>query len=332
MLKICIIDDELMAVQYLDFLLNKIEEVEVTGKYMDSDSLIQHVQKQHVDVVFMDIRMPGIKGIDLAEQLLNIEPDLHIVFVTAYDEYAVQAFELNALDYILKPVKKERFELTIQRLRKESNYKLEKKPFQSTYLIKNLGAIQIYRDKERMDVKWRTTKAKELFAYFIQHHENIISKSKLISLLWNNLPWEKANAQLYTAVYQIRKVIQHTEAPIKIISEGESYSIDMDDEIHIQSSEFKIAAQNLLKNDMVDAEAYFMILEAYQGDYLAGMNSPWVLKERIMLKELWLELINKLSEHIHCYEEASSYHISKLREIVSIDEAAASKMKQKCEN
>lgn len=323
MLHIAIIDDEHLALRYLDLLLNKIEGVHVTGKYIDADDLINHVQAQHVDAVFIDIHMPAIKGTDLAEQLLNSNPSLHIVFVTAYNEYAVKAFELNAVDYILKPVKLERLAVTVQRIIERKTAEQDMLSGKSKFVINDFGSLQIYQGGKRIDVKWRTSKAKELFAYFIHYHDNTIRKSELIDLLWNNLPWEKANAQLYTAVYQIRKVMQKINAPIKIVSQKEFYQIDIDNKIQVQSHEFKLAAQSLLKGKGVDAEQYFTVLEAYQGEYLAELDYSWAVKEREILKELWLELINRLSEYLHLYEKSSSYNISKLKGLIGFNREAA---------
>ncbi|MCT1905183.1 response regulator [Oceanobacillus sojae] len=329
MLHIAIVDDEHLALQYLDLLLNKIEGVRVTGKYIHAGDLIQHVQVTDVDAVFIDIHMPVIKGTDLAEQLLDIKPFLHIVFVTAYDKYAVKAFELNAVDYILKPVKQERLALTIQRIMERKTAEQEFESFKSTFVIKDLGMLQIYQGDKWMEVKWRTSKAKELFAYFIHNHQNTIRKSELIDLLWNSLPWEKANAQLYTAVYQIRKVMRQINAPIKIVSQKEFYQIDMGGDIQIQSHEFKLDAQYLLQENKVDVEQYFAVLEAYGGEYLAELNYPWAVAKRKMLKELWLKLINELSEHLYLHEEPTSYNISKIKDVTGFDIKAADIIKER---
>ncbi|GAA0319526.1 response regulator [Oceanobacillus oncorhynchi subsp. oncorhynchi] len=329
MLQIAIIDDEPLALQYLDLLLRKIEGVHISEKYMDPEDLIYHIQTEHIDAVFIDIHMPAMKGTDLAEQLINIKPSLHIVFVTAYDDYAIKAFELNAVDYILKPVKQERLTITIQRIMERKMAEQNSVPENQATVIKDLGALQIYQGKERIDVKWRTSKAKELFAYFIHHHEDTIRKSELIDLLWSNLPWEKANAQLYTTVYQIRKVMQQIDAPIKIISQKEFYQIDIDDDVQIQSREFKFAAYDLLKKENINTEQYFKVLDVYQDEYFAGLDYLWAVHERNILRDLWLELIIRLAAYLHRYEKSSSYNMSKLKELTDFDAEAAEIVKEK---
>ncbi|WP_080871968.1 response regulator [Oceanobacillus timonensis] len=330
MLRISIIDDEHLALQYLDLQLSKIEGVHVTGKFMDAKDLISHVQAHKVDAVFLDIRMPYVKGTDLAKQLLNINPSLYIVFVTAYNEYGAEAFEINAVDYMLKPVKQERLAVAVQRIKEKQAIERNMMPDKSTSLIKDLGMLQIYQGDIRADVKWRTSKAKELFAYFIHNHGKTILKRELIELLWSNLFWEKANAQLYSAIYQIRKTLQQIDAPIEIISQEEFYQIDMDDDVQIQSHQFKVAAQRLLTEKEVDMEQYFMVLEWYQGDYLAGLGYSWAVNEREELKELWLELIDRLTENLPLYQKTSSYNVAKLKRLTGFDTEAEGIIKDKC--
>ncbi|MGF9905254.1 response regulator [Brevibacillus porteri] len=74
------------------------------------------IEKNEIDIVFLDIQIPKLNGIELAEQLLEVKPQLQIVFVTAYERYAIKAFELNALDYVLNPVGKQRLQNTMKRI------------------------------------------------------------------------------------------------------------------------------------------------------------------------------------------------------------------------
>src|SRR5690625_3337038 len=99
-----LVDDEPLALDYLEIQLDKIKDITVVEKFTNLD-ILDHVKLiENIDLVFLDIEMPGKNGLEIAEQLLEVNPTLEIVFVTAYDEYAVQAFELNALDYLLKPI------------------------------------------------------------------------------------------------------------------------------------------------------------------------------------------------------------------------------------
>lgn len=110
-------DDEAPAREELKFLLRGYPDLVVAGEAEDGLAALKAYESCEPGVVFLDIQIPGIQGIDLAATFSRMaEPPL-IVFVTAYDSYAVRAFELNALDYLLKPIAADRFAATVRRIR-----------------------------------------------------------------------------------------------------------------------------------------------------------------------------------------------------------------------
>ena len=108
-----IVDDERLARKDLISLLSSYDQVSVIGEADSVPSAIKAIQKLSPDVVFLDIQMPGESGFDLLEKT---DVDAHIIFVTAYDEYAIRAFEVNALDYLLKPVNPDRLAKALEKL------------------------------------------------------------------------------------------------------------------------------------------------------------------------------------------------------------------------
>jgi two-component system LytT family response regulator len=116
MITALIVDDEPLARQELRRTLAPATDIHVVGECGNAIEALSRIYVDKPDVVFLDIQMPQITGF---EMLGMLDPDTmpHIVFLTAYDEYAVQAFEKNAFDYLLKPVTADRLELTLERLR-----------------------------------------------------------------------------------------------------------------------------------------------------------------------------------------------------------------------
>ncbi|MBI5417278.1 response regulator transcription factor [Candidatus Poribacteria bacterium] len=118
-IKTIIVDDEKPAREELSFILEKIKPIKIIGTCSNSQETLKLAKKEKFDVIFLDIHMPGMNGIDLALELQEMsEHKTLIVFVTAYDEYAVKAFETNAIDYILKPFDEERLQKTVQKITK----------------------------------------------------------------------------------------------------------------------------------------------------------------------------------------------------------------------
>lgn len=112
-LRTFVIDDERLARQELMELLEPYDEIEIIGEFGDPAEAIEAIEKEKPDLLFLDIQMPGMDGFELLQELSAV-PD--VIFVTAYDDYAIQAFEVSALDYLLKPVQQDRLEEAIKRL------------------------------------------------------------------------------------------------------------------------------------------------------------------------------------------------------------------------
>jgi two-component system, LytTR family, response regulator len=111
-----IVDDEPLARQELDQLLRETHQVEVVGQSGNALEALQVLRRERPDVLFLDVQMPDVSGFELLAMLdEDLTPD--VVFVTAHDEFAVRAFEENAVDYLLKPVEPERLSKTLEKLR-----------------------------------------------------------------------------------------------------------------------------------------------------------------------------------------------------------------------
>ncbi len=119
MMRALIVDDELHAREELEALLVETGELEVVGRCANAVEAIQALRRERPDVLFLDIQMPAISGLELLSMLDDAELP-SVVFVTAYDEYALRAFEASALDYLLKPVEEERLAKTLEKLRRVS--------------------------------------------------------------------------------------------------------------------------------------------------------------------------------------------------------------------
>ena len=117
-----IVDDENLARKDLISILEEFEDIESVGESYNIASAKDAIEKLNPNLIFLDIKMPGESGFDLLE---FVSDNIYIVFVTAFDEYAIRAFEVNALDYLLKPVTKERLELTLDKLEESEEKKQE---------------------------------------------------------------------------------------------------------------------------------------------------------------------------------------------------------------
>jgi two-component system LytT family response regulator/two-component system response regulator LytT len=117
-LRVLVVDDEQLAREELCFLLGHVGGVDILAEAADGVGALRLAGELRPDVLFLDVQMPGLNGFEVARRLMEAEVLPQLVFVTAFDQYAIDAFSVNAVDYLLKPVDAERLEQTLDRVRR----------------------------------------------------------------------------------------------------------------------------------------------------------------------------------------------------------------------
>ena len=120
MIRCLIVDDEPLAREILGQYVSQSDELQLVGTCKNANEVVELLQKESVDVLFLDIQMPGISGMALMKSLEN--PPL-VVFTTAYDQYAVEGYEVSAVDYLLKPISPDRFKKAVEKVKDMIRYK-----------------------------------------------------------------------------------------------------------------------------------------------------------------------------------------------------------------
>ena len=142
-LRVLVVDDEQLAREELCFLLGQTGGLEIAGQAKDGVEALRLTGELKPDVVFLDVQMPGLTGFEVARRLLVLDAPPQLVFVTAFDQYAVDAFSVNAVDYVLKPVDADRLEQTLDRVRQRiSPPSSSKAPLSPDDLEKVIEAVQ----------------------------------------------------------------------------------------------------------------------------------------------------------------------------------------------
>lgn len=296
-MRVILIDDEPLALMHLGNLLEERDGIEVIGQYDHPLLALEATLIEEPDVVFLDIDMPEINGIELAEKIQNACPEIIIVFVTAYDQYAVKAFDLNAIDYIIKPIQRKRLDETIRRLMKEDS--LEKDPSDKVGVVCCFQGLQFkksFNDIKVIEAHWRTSKARELFSFLLQNRGNSVRKDMILDLLWPEFDENKGYAQLYTTVYQIRKTLSAINIHITISSYDNSYILELND-VKLDIDEWEKRMKDITAG-LNDQFKYQNVLHLYRGDYFSEEAYLWAESERERLRVLWIYYINKISDYL----------------------------------
>jgi two-component system LytT family response regulator len=191
-MRILACDDERIPLELLTEAIREARpEAELIG-FSDPAELLAFAEHSRADVAFLDIQMYGITGLELAKRLKDIMPDINIVFVTGYSQYAGEAFHLRASGYVMKPTTKEMIEEELEHLR---NPVAEK---HTTRLqVQCFGNFEVY--SEGIPLHFEFSRSKELFAYLVDRRGAAVNTGELCSVLWDD--------DTYSRKVQLRKHI-----------------------------------------------------------------------------------------------------------------------------
>lgn len=182
-LKVLVVDDEQLAREELCYQLQRIGEVEVVGQAGNGLEALSAVEQYEPHLIFLDIQMPGLTGFEVARRLLSYGPGTPaMVFVTAFDQHAIEAFEVNAVDYLLKPVEPTRLEQAVDRARRriEAGRSASAAPLndQLEQIVKMMAGRQVRRDQVAIKVgeRFMLVQAEEIiFASLADESINIVT-------------------------------------------------------------------------------------------------------------------------------------------------------------
>ncbi|OPH51233.1 hypothetical protein BC351_35060 [Paenibacillus ferrarius] len=302
-MKVLLVDDESLALRSMEKLLSKHEDIEIAASLMDPRQALVFAAEQKLDAIFLDLEMPEIGGMELAARLSTVQPDVNIIFVTAFDQYAVDAFELNALDYILKPISESRLGKTLNRVRKalaEASPDVDVQEmgtmlccFQSLHWIHGASGVQSF--------SWRTNKTQELLSILL-HHRNgpALHKEVLLDMLWHEQDPARAGVQLHTTIYQIRKMLKEQELAVQVVYEHEGYRLQLDE----MRVDVEVWEAGLLKSpelSMDELGAHKRLLDMYKGDYFGESQYVWAESERERLRLLRWTYLQRFADF--CLEQ-----------------------------
>ncbi|MEI7028132.1 response regulator [Paenibacillus sp. y28] len=292
-MKAILIDDEKPAITHLERLLRKDGRIEIAGKYNSAIDGLEHLREDPAaDVVFLDIEMPEMNGLEAGEYIQQLNPEIRIVYITAYSEYAIEAFELHALDYLLKPVHPERFGKTLDRIQEFMAQRTERA--QTTAVRQNtpdllcFGRLSLSRGAHKQ-LKWRTHKTQELFAYLLHHKGRWLTKGHLLEVLWPEYIHDKAVTHLHTCVYQIRKQLKESGLEMLVEFAQESYRLTSD-QVVTDVEQFEQSYRCDTVNSSQQLAQVDRILSLYRGDYLEEHDYAWVKSKKRDLLQRYMQL------------------------------------------
>lgn len=278
-----IVDDEPLISEHIRRLLVNAG-IEVLGCFTNPVEVLEEMDRLKPDVLFLDIEMPEMSGLELAEKVFARDRGTEIVFITAYNQYALEAFRVNALDYLLKPVMPEDLMQTVERVRKRLIVPTAKHSYQKNSKLRVFlfGSVSVYVGEQHTPIHWITAKCAETFAFMLLHAgDKEISKWKLIEALWAEKNLEKADINLRSTISRLNKTLREYRTGITVASTGNGYRLEAPDvdlvvdayqleQYAIESME--IGLENVVQIEEILTHYDQMLLEDFSGEWCVPLR------------------------------------------------------------
>lgn len=201
-MKAICVDDEPLVLNLTVSLCRELPELDTVEGFTRAQDALAYLETESADLALLDIDMPGINGLMLAAKLKELCPQISIIFLTGYAQYAVDAFQLHATGYLLKPIHREK-------LASEINYALSRHPSKQSprVVARTFGNFELLVDGKA--VSFGRSKAKELLAYLIDRQGDRISRAEAFAALWENGRYDRSmQKQLDVIIRSLRDTLQ----------------------------------------------------------------------------------------------------------------------------
>ena len=275
-MRIAAVDDETHVLERFERMVSDVTELNLCGLFKTGEQLLAYLEENPLDAVFLDIEMPGINGLLLSEQIQNLNENIDIIFVTAYNQYAVEAFEVQAIDYILKPLTEERLEKTVKRLlRTRKTVNMPGKLF-----IQCIGDFEVFLNGEALT--WKNSKAKEVFAFLVHKNGVPVNWEKIADAVWPDYNAEKAQANFHATTYLLRKRLAEAGLYQFLESVRGNYRVKTD---QVTCDVYQLE-EMLKKNQMKRKEDFRLLEQLKQKGYMEASGYAWAYPRAAELDDL----------------------------------------------
>ncbi|QZY55770.1 response regulator [Crassaminicella profunda] len=271
MLKVIAIDDEYIALERLKRVLKKIDYIKLIDTFNEPEKALEFfvTTKERIDIVFLDIEMPRMNGLELAEKIIGEHIGTDIIFLTAYDQYALEAFKVHAVSYLLKPIDLEEMNKQLNHLYRKKQ--IAKEDIQNKKIfIQGFGGFSC-KSEDGKTIKWRTKKAEELVALLTHYQGKKISREMILDRLWPEKDRKSASSNLYTTCYYIRKKLEKIGVEHFLVRDKENYYIDIKD----NQVDFIDFSKKIILPHKQTMESLIQLANTYKGQYLKDMAYEW---------------------------------------------------------
>lgn len=270
-MKVWLIDDERYCLDELAWMLKQYPDLELEGMDTDPIKALGSIAGHTPDAVFIDIDMPKISGLELALRIQERCPGVIVIFVTAYAQYALEAFKAHPLDFLLKPVRRARLDDCVTYLRKHYALLHPERSAQPTLMLRCFGTFELISENE---VKWGTRRVKELLLYLIDRKGFQASKPELLGGLFGEQNDKNTVHNLYMTIYRLKSLLYTIDPERKLIKLTEDNALIITPGVCDFTDFMSFARENAVITEKNATRAARM-LDLCRGPYLEKEGFEW---------------------------------------------------------
>ncbi|MDF2724229.1 MAG: DNA-binding response regulator [Paenibacillus sp.] len=309
-MKVLIVDDEPAMLLAMKRLLSDIEGVELVASYRNAAGALDFVRNAgaNVDLAFLDIQIGADDGLELARDMRAMRADLDIVFTTSHTQYAIHAYDVYPLDYMVKPISRKRLAQTIAKA--ASRRKVPSDDVANRLAVRGLSGFEV-SSKHSGAVKWMSKKSMELFAYLLVNRGRSVTKTRILEHIFPDMPLKNAETYLNTAVYQLRKALSPHGFKEMVMSANEQYRADID-QTDVDFIRFEQSVEALSEINEANEAAAIELEKQYAGELFEDKSFGWATVERERLAIVYDGFAKRLASSLFArkrYKEAA--HVAK---------------------
>lgn len=260
-MKVIYVDDEKIAIDKFKLLIEQIDSVTVVNTFDSSLRAFEFAKNNDIDIAFLDIEMPKMTGIELAQELHSINENIQIIFITAYSNFAYSAFNVDAVGYLLKPYTLEMLAQAVDKA-KRIKPKRSKKVF-----VQTMPNFAVYVDQKLLPIN--SAKPKELLALLVYNKGASLSGADALKILWQDKDTDDTNSLYRVTVKRLKTILE--EAGIDFIFGS-------------------VGSQRFVYPDSFECDYYLLLngnvraINAYNGEFLSEYD--WALSANKQIKEI----------------------------------------------
>ncbi|MFS0781812.1 response regulator [Bacillus sp. 1P06AnD] len=273
MWKIIIVEDEIPTLNLMKHLFEIHGQFQVIAAYPSPKAALKELPGKDCDAIICDIELPGMNGIEFMKSLNREGNTVPVIFSTAFSQYALDAFSVYAIDYLLKPLTPRAVQQVNERL--EKYYRHNQRTIEGKQVhIQIFGNPSVLLRNKHM-VKWPTKVTEELFYYFVLHNGFYCSKWSIIDSIWPEMDEKRALANLYNTIYRLRNLFQNEGDSLILESGNEGYRLILSKQVYIDYFHWKTLMKAF--GEKKDAQIGKELHSIYKGPLLDLKGYLWAI-------------------------------------------------------